>query len=112
MYINGTLIEISTNSTTDITSNFDVSVGANADAGRFFDGLIDEISLWNVALSATQVSDLFSNGLNGSETGLLHYYTFEDGPGSTSLTDQVGSINGTLEIIRISNRRSSYTISE
>ena len=60
---------------------------------RYLDGQIDDVRIWDVARSATQIQDNYQNPLNGNEAGLVGYYTFDDG----TATD-LGSTNnpGTL----------------
>ncbi|MFZ4520480.1 MAG: LamG-like jellyroll fold domain-containing protein [Bacteroidales bacterium] len=62
---------------------------------RFFDGKIDEVRIWNVARSQSQIQSDMYNTLAGTETGLVDYWQFNNGTGTT-LTDLVGSSSGTL----------------
>lgn len=34
--------------------------------GRYFDGTIDEVAIWNRALSATEISELYNGGAGHS----------------------------------------------
>ena len=47
--------------------------------GYFFEGGIDEISLWNTALSSSQVQVFASRELVGNEQGLVGYWNFNEG---------------------------------
>ncbi len=47
----------------------------------FFPGLIDEPAMWNVALSDTQITDIFSSGVDPLSSGLVGYWTFDEGMG-------------------------------
>lgn len=75
----------------------DVLIGAaNYAAGfpRRFDGVIDEIRLWDHARSASQITDHMSCRLSGNEAGLLGYWDFE----ANDLSDASGNgHNGTAE---------------
>ncbi len=62
---------------------------------RFFDGKIDEVRLFNVARTEAQIQSDMCNTLTGAETGLVSYWQFNNGSGTT-LTDVVASSNGTL----------------
>ncbi|MBN1338982.1 MAG: hypothetical protein JXA03_06650 [Bacteroidales bacterium] len=55
---------------------------------NYFDGLIDNVSVWNIALTPVQIADIMQNGISspGSQTGLMLYYEFNTGSGQT-LTD-------------------------
>ena len=46
---------------------------------NFFNGSIDEARVWNVARTASQISQNFSSSLQGNETGLVAYYDFNHG---------------------------------
>jgi len=64
---------------------------------NFFAGQIDEVSIWNIGLSA---SDIIAGmyGLNGDEAGLKAYYMMSDGSGRTLTDDSADPPNwpGTL----------------
>jgi hypothetical protein len=47
----------------------------------FFPGRIDEPSMWNVALSAIQVQDLFSSGVDPTSLGLVGLWQMNKGKG-------------------------------
>ena len=61
-----------------------------------FDGLIDEVSIWDTALSQSQILSYMSASPTGSESGLVGYWNFNEGTGTT-LTDQTSNgNNGTI----------------
>ena len=62
---------------------------------RIFVGSIDEVRLFNAARTEAQIRSDMCNTLTGAETGLVNYWQFNNGSGST-LTDVVGGSNGTL----------------
>ncbi len=83
-----------------------------------FKGNIDEIRIWSVARTATQINDKQSCELNGNETGLVAYYNFNQGTGEgsnsgvTSLTNAVsGGSAGTLNYFALSGNTSNWTTS-
>jgi hypothetical protein len=49
-----------------------------------FDGKIDEVRVWNVALSASQISGRMNCELKGDELGLVAYYDFNNGIANAS----------------------------
>ena len=73
----------------------DVLIGAdNFGLGylRRFDGYIDDVRVWDHALTPTQVANSLNCGLTGSESGLVAYWPFND----STLTDRTGhGHNGT-----------------
>lgn len=48
-----------------------------------FDGVIDEVRIWNIARTATQIANNRSIELTGSESGLAAYWPFESSIGSS-----------------------------
>ena len=51
----------------------------------FFDGVIDEVRLWDTARSADEIQDNLYKTLTGTEEDLAVYYTFEEGSFSSSV---------------------------
>ena len=66
----------------------------------FFDGSIDEISLWNIAHTQEQIQSSMYMELNGNETGLIGYWNFNTGEGENLYdftgNQNHGTINGAL----------------
>ena len=65
LYLNGSLVSTQTDSTGNIDSTDNLIIGAGTNAssgaiGNFFDGLIDEVAIWNTALTSTQVSEIYN----------------------------------------------------
>ena len=80
--------------------------GTGSSATDFFDGKIDEVAVWNVALSTSDVTSLYNsgNGLKASANSgyydnsgdLVGYWKFNEGTGSTLTDNTSNSNNGTL----------------
>ncbi|ETR68033.1 MAG: hypothetical protein OMM_10946, partial [Candidatus Magnetoglobus multicellularis str. Araruama] len=67
-----------------------------SESGREYNGEMDEVSLWNRALSETDIRNIMCQRLIGTESGLLAYYRFDHVSG-TVLSDLSGNnYNGTL----------------
>lgn len=66
----------------------ELRIGRMADASqtREFNGQIDEVRIWGKALTETEIRDRMCKKLKGNETGLLAYYRFDEGSG-TSVAD-------------------------
>ena len=63
---------------------------------RHYEGQIDELSVWDVALSQNQVRDLMCKKINPSASNLLAAWDFNDPLTSNTVTDISGNgINGT-----------------
>ena len=57
---------------------------------------LDNFSIWNYALSQQEISNLYHECLEGSEVGLLAYYDFNDGSGTTLSDKSINGYDGTL----------------
>ncbi len=89
IYIDGSL-KTSSSSYLHASSNSDpVCIGVDF-SNRFFDGLIDEVRIWNDARSVTEINNNKNIELTGSESGLVAYYKMSNGSGTT-LTDNTGN---------------------
>ena len=83
---------------TAITSN---AASPPAEPAGFFNGKIDEVRIWNVARTATQVSTSYNVELT-SGTGLLGRWGLNENCNSTA-TNSIGSgVNGTIRATNIS----------
>jgi len=80
----------------------DVSIGRNRDtkfhsgdynSSRYFAGIIDEVRLWNVERTASQVAAKKDTILAGNESGLTAYYNFQENTGNTANDTQTQSNN-------------------
>ncbi len=58
----------------------------------FFTGQLDEVSVWNTALSAAQIQAAMNHPLSGNEPGLLGYWPMNEA-GGTNLYDVSGHTN-------------------
>jgi len=64
LYVDGTL-DVSQPATGSISLNSDpMCIGANGN-GYFFDGLVDEVSIYNRALTASEIQSIYSAGISG-----------------------------------------------
>ena len=66
----------------------DLQIGAVDGANLLFDGLIDEVRLWNIARSQTEISDDRLRELNGNEDSLVGYWKLNN-----SFTDYTANGN-------------------
>jgi hypothetical protein len=86
--------------------DYDNSGGSAGGLDQYFDGKIDEVAVWNVALNAADVTALYNsgNGLKASadsgnydnSSDLIGYWKFNEGTGSTLTDSTSNSNNGTL----------------
>jgi len=86
--------------------DYDSVSSAPGNPDQYFDGKIDEVAVWNVALNAADVTSLYNsgNGLKASANSgyydnsgdLIGYWKFNEGSGSTLTDSTSNSNNGTL----------------
>lgn len=95
-YIDGTLVgqtSVPTDFVSDQTGKG--AIGSKHDqTDNYFSGYIDEVRVWSVARSQTEIDNSRNGELVGDEAGLENYYSFEYGT-DTTVYDRAGSVNGT-----------------
>jgi hypothetical protein len=84
--------------------------GSNPVRGDFvapFKGIIDEVRIWNIARTESEIQSTMNQSLNGNEPGLVGYWEFDEGTGSTTadLTSNGndGTISGAIWVPGISS---------
>ncbi len=98
LYVNGILqssIDVTGELTTaeGVVMNFAENPTWN---GRFFNGTIDEIRIWDIERSQQDIQDNMNIELSGTEAGLVGYWPMNEGSGS-SIADASGNNNaGTM----------------
>ncbi|MEO6838719.1 MAG: LamG-like jellyroll fold domain-containing protein [Ginsengibacter sp.] len=115
-YVNGAVVASSPVSLVGNTT-FPLKLGAGETGtpNTFYGGDIDELSMWNVALTPAQIIQNISNSLIGSEANLIAYYNFNQGnanmsnPGVTTLNDGSSNTqNGTLYNFALNGTSSNW----
>lgn len=92
-----------------------VVIGRRIDGVNPFDGDIDEVRVWDVALTDADIYAHYNKEICGNPTNLKAYYTFNQGnanggnSSNTTLTDQAGTNNGTLNNFSLSGSSSNWT---
>lgn len=90
-YVDGQAAGTRTGVPTPLPSADSLRIGIRSgDFKRAFTGGIDEVSIWDRALSATEIQTLLSGELGGGEAGLVAYYPFNEGAGQVA-ADQSGN---------------------
>ena len=100
------------------TNLFQIGVSNYSITAFYFKGYMDEVSLWNEALTAADITAINTNSGEianpTSETGLKVYYKFNQGiaygtnTGLTSLIDEKATQNGTLVNFALSGSLSNW----
>jgi len=83
--IDGNLSEVAsfTGSITD-HSDGELYIGNRNDLIRIFKGSIDEVRIWDTVRSETEITENILNDLTGAENGLVGYWNFNEGTGTTA----------------------------
>ncbi len=111
IYVNGVLANSSAKTGTIPAKPTSFSIGSNV--AERFGGAIDEVRLWDKALSATDIMNTMNCEVQ-SQPELIAYYKFNqgiDGVSNTSittLTDSAGSNNGTLANFALTGTTSNW----
>lgn len=85
------------------------AVGATASLSNYFDGHLDEITIWSTQLDSTEVAELYNSGTpidpttHSESANLTHYWRMGDGDTSPTLTDSAGSDDFTTTNMDASN---------
>jgi len=97
LYIDGQLDTLSGSKSklVNTASDGDVTIGKDPWRNIYFKGQMDEVRIWNVARTGTQIQTDMYTPLQGTEPGLVTLYDFEEGAGTTA-TDLTGTHHGTL----------------
>jgi hypothetical protein len=104
---------------TDYAFDIDTFAANNAGTANYFDGIIDEIGIWNTELSASEITEIYGasnarsfdlstdSGNYSSSSSLQHWYRMgdNDSGSSSTVTDTIGSNN-----ITVNGATSSSTI--
>jgi hypothetical protein len=86
VYINGVLVGTAAGSgQINYNGNQALYLGRwGGGTGRGWNGMVDEVRIWNRALTAGEVAANMSGSLTGSEPGLIGYWPFSEGTGISS----------------------------
>ncbi len=95
-----------------------LAIGSNGDGGEWFNGKLDDIGIWNRALSEQEITNMYNgvtysdtcNAVSGSLTqGLVGYWPFCGNANDDSGNGHNGTVNGaTLTEDRFGNNNSAY----
>ncbi|MCD4817847.1 MAG: right-handed parallel beta-helix repeat-containing protein [Candidatus Cloacimonetes bacterium] len=93
LYVDGDLKGTNAFSYSNTSNN--IVIGGRRSLSWFSDSKLDEVSIWNDARTEEEINQDMHYYLNGSEAGLVSYYQFNEGTGTTT-NDLTSGNNGTL----------------
>ena len=115
IYKNGTLISTSTWNGT-ITGNPN-SLLTLSQSSETFNGAMDDVRIWNVARTQSEIQSNMNTELAGTETGLVAYYPFNQGVAAgdntaiVSVIDKTSNaLNGTLTNFAKTGTTSNFVV--
>lgn len=104
IYVNGVEVAAIGHTTSIASANNPLLIGEDPEwTGRYFPGRIDEVRVWNVTRSASEIMAAMNDEMCTTDRNLVAYYRFNDGvaggnnAGQITLTDESGNgNNGTI----------------
>ena len=115
LYVNGNKVDSASYTGNIGNAVNNCFIGGYYSTGRNFPGKIDEVRIWNVARTGSQISSSMNGEFCAAPTGLVAYYKFSQGTaggnnaGVTSLTDYAGTNTGTLQNFALTGSTSNWT---
>jgi len=76
-----------------------VSIGKSINGGVpnwFFNGTIDEVRIWNISRTQTEIQANMNQELSGTEAGLIGYWKFNEGNGNVTFDQTLNGNHGIL----------------
>jgi len=119
VYLDGTVVLTTTITVNNQSENLVIGQGDdNIFGNQNFNGLIDEVRVWNVIRSQTEIQNSMNIELAGNESGLLAYYNFNQGvPNGDNFTETIlldsgpNGIDGTLNNFALTGTSSNWVTS-
>ena len=96
IYINGIPQAINTNPYTFANNNALKEIGRGTSQLQNYEGKIDQVSIWNIALSQQEIQNYMNCSPQGNEVGLVGYWNFEEGSGNTAYDQTANGNDGTI----------------
>ncbi|MCW1147106.1 LamG-like jellyroll fold domain-containing protein, partial [Flavobacterium lacisediminis] len=90
-------------------------IGASGYGGEFFNGSIDEVKIWNIAKTPDQLLATKNCELQGTESGLIAYYKFNQGvdqANNSAITTLLATTgpNGTITNFTLNGSTSNFLV--
>jgi hypothetical protein len=95
VYLNGKLDNEASQTGSISTGSAALQIGRRTGSDRYFDGVVGDVRIWNVARTQQEIQDNMNKELSGNETGLVGYWKINEGSGLTAY-DSAGNNNGTI----------------
>lgn len=100
-YLDGQLIEKRNSSDTPLPEiDANVIFGSEYGTHEFMDGDLDEVRIWNIARTISEIRENMNSPLSGSESGLVSYFQFNEGQGTIThdfISGNIGTLTNMTE---------------
>jgi hypothetical protein len=100
LYVNGQLVGSSDSAPAPLTNMDNLSLGRavfSSSSPQFLAGQLDEVRIWNVVRTGTQITNNFNRLIDPNEPGLVGYWNFDEaGPDQNVLDSSASANDGTL----------------
>ena len=118
LYVGGNIVDsiAASGTITNTTTPFAIGKSILSGFNFIYNGRVDEVSVWNKALSRAEILDMMTNELTGTEPNLQLYYKFNQGvpggnnTGISSLHTEVNSpaYDGTFNNFALNGATSNF----
>ncbi|NUQ82418.1 MAG: T9SS type A sorting domain-containing protein [Bacteroidetes bacterium] len=78
LYVDGVLVATGLGGTNTLDASEVIRIGQVNPASHFFNGNMDDIRIWNVVRSESEIREYFGTRLTGKEPGLVTYLNFDE----------------------------------
>ncbi len=83
LYVNGEQEGGDVTGTTISGNGADFTIGAQSNGSNRYTGVVDEVRIWNVVRTQTDIRNNMCQKLSGSESGLIGYWRFDETSGDS-----------------------------
>ena len=96
IYLDGVQVAQGTLSALSLGNVLPLDIGRDGNTGNYWNGKIDDVRIWNVVRTASQISANYQSELSGPQTGLVANWKFDDGSGATAMDSTSAPDNASL----------------
>src|SRR5690606_15593787 len=118
IFVDGQAAGTSFGGDTSIGVNNVMTIGSRTDGSQAFAGEIDELAIWSEARILCLIVKDANEGITIGDPNLVAYYTFNQGVAEadntaiTTLNDETGNFNGTLQSFVLNGTTSNFVTSQ